>query len=397
MNWMRRHVPPIERAIALASDVLPTPGTSSMSRWPSANRHTSERWIARRLPRRTVSIWRASASKRSLKDVSGRGAACTVSTSVPGELGVATSEPNATVRSDGAELRDRSRTARPADPAPRVGVRGRRARGSAAPVVDGGAPMVPVRAARLVAAATASPGAAASVPRVPARDRVRTGRAPSAADIVEYLEWCTAKGPDARVTADARPSKSHEPCAARRYTLPTDEEVTDHRGSVAPAQRQLRTAVCRVVSPRGRARAQGQGRDRPPQRRRVPLRAPDRSGADGDPARALRAGAVPRHRAAVAPGRVRARPPPLPVLRQRRREPRPRRAAVARRPAHVGERRRVVPGCNARKEDRLLSECGMVLRRAPVAPHATTSLIVSAGPIDPLWHQYLARSEAVPA
>ena len=50
---MRRHVPPIERAIALASDVLPTPGTSSMSRWPSANRHTSERWTARRLPRST--------------------------------------------------------------------------------------------------------------------------------------------------------------------------------------------------------------------------------------------------------------------------------------------------------------------------------------------------------
>ena len=30
MNWMRRHEPPIERAIALASDVLPTPGTSSI-------------------------------------------------------------------------------------------------------------------------------------------------------------------------------------------------------------------------------------------------------------------------------------------------------------------------------------------------------------------------------
>ena len=57
MNWMRRHDPPIERAIALASDVLPTPGTSSMSRWPSANRHTSARCTARRLPRRTCSTW----------------------------------------------------------------------------------------------------------------------------------------------------------------------------------------------------------------------------------------------------------------------------------------------------------------------------------------------------
>ena len=52
--------------------------------------------------------------------------------------------------------------------------------------------------------------------------------------------------------------------------------------------------------------------------------------------------------------------------------------------------------CNARKEDRLPSECGMQLRRAPVAPHATTSLITSAGPIDPTWHPYLQRV-AVPA
>ena len=54
-------------------------------------------------------------------------------------------------------------------------------------------------------------------------------------------------------------------------------------------------------------------------------------------------------------------------------------------------------GCNARKGDRLLSECGMALRRAPVAPHATQSLIVSAGPVDPAWHQYLSNLEAVPA
>jgi 5-methylcytosine-specific restriction endonuclease McrA len=53
--------------------------------------------------------------------------------------------------------------------------------------------------------------------------------------------------------------------------------------------------------------------------------------------------------------------------------------------------------CNARKEDRLPSECHMHLRRVPTAPHATTSLIVSAGPVDPDWHQYLSRLHAVPA
>src|SRR5437868_11040183 len=37
VNWMRRTEQSIERANALASLVLPTPGTSSMSRCPSAS------------------------------------------------------------------------------------------------------------------------------------------------------------------------------------------------------------------------------------------------------------------------------------------------------------------------------------------------------------------------
>ena len=53
--------------------------------------------------------------------------------------------------------------------------------------------------------------------------------------------------------------------------------------------------------------------------------------------------------------------------------------------------------CNARKEDRLLTECNMKLRRKPTAPHATTSLIASAGPVDPEWQPYLSRLVAVPA
>ena len=53
--------------------------------------------------------------------------------------------------------------------------------------------------------------------------------------------------------------------------------------------------------------------------------------------------------------------------------------------------------CNARKGDRLPSECGMAPRHAPVAPHATQSLIVSAGPVDPAWQPYLTNLEAVSA
>ena len=63
VNWTRCQVPPIERAIALASEVLPTPGTSSMRRWPEASRQTSARWTASRLPWMTCSTLSTSARK----------------------------------------------------------------------------------------------------------------------------------------------------------------------------------------------------------------------------------------------------------------------------------------------------------------------------------------------
>lgn len=54
--------------------------------------------------------------------------------------------------------------------------------------------------------------------------------------------------------------------------------------------------------------------------------------------------------------------------------------------------------CNASKEDRLLSECDLVLRRAPRAPHASVWLLAVAGSMDPDWEQYLQIvSPAVPA
>ncbi|HUF83771.1 MAG TPA: HNH endonuclease [Acidimicrobiia bacterium] len=45
--------------------------------------------------------------------------------------------------------------------------------------------------------------------------------------------------------------------------------------------------------------------------------------------------------------------------------------------------------CNARKEDRLLTECGLALRRQPVAPHASLWVVATAGAIDPTWEQWL--------
>src|SRR5262245_10298716 len=41
VNWIRWNSAPIERASAAASVVLPTPGTSSMSRWPRARSPTT--------------------------------------------------------------------------------------------------------------------------------------------------------------------------------------------------------------------------------------------------------------------------------------------------------------------------------------------------------------------
>ncbi len=57
VNWIRRNEQSMERAIALASIVLPTPGTSSISRWPSATRATSASRISPCLPRTTRSTF----------------------------------------------------------------------------------------------------------------------------------------------------------------------------------------------------------------------------------------------------------------------------------------------------------------------------------------------------
>ena len=54
MNWMRRKVPPTARASARASVVLPTPGTSSMSRWPRAASAATARRTTSGLPWMTL-------------------------------------------------------------------------------------------------------------------------------------------------------------------------------------------------------------------------------------------------------------------------------------------------------------------------------------------------------
>jgi 5-methylcytosine-specific restriction endonuclease McrA len=54
--------------------------------------------------------------------------------------------------------------------------------------------------------------------------------------------------------------------------------------------------------------------------------------------------------------------------------------------------------CNAVKENRLLHETNLRLRRAPVAPKQTIWIVVAVGRIDPAWAPYLdLEGIAVPA
>lgn len=55
--------------------------------------------------------------------------------------------------------------------------------------------------------------------------------------------------------------------------------------------------------------------------------------------------------------------------------------------------------CNARKGDRLLPDCDLVLRQVPRVPHAGLWLAATAGKIDPDWHQYFGDDvlAAIPA
>ena len=54
--------------------------------------------------------------------------------------------------------------------------------------------------------------------------------------------------------------------------------------------------------------------------------------------------------------------------------------------------------CNAAKEDRLLSETHLKLRRQPFAPKETIWIVVAVGTVDPAWAPYLGpAAEALPA
>lgn len=54
--------------------------------------------------------------------------------------------------------------------------------------------------------------------------------------------------------------------------------------------------------------------------------------------------------------------------------------------------------CNARKEDRLLAESGLALRRPPQAPHGWLWLVATGGGFQPSWTRYLPdTADAIPA
>ena len=70
VNCTRRTEQSIERASALASIVLPTPGTSSTSRWPSASSTVTASRTASLLPSMTVSTASAMRAPATATDAS---------------------------------------------------------------------------------------------------------------------------------------------------------------------------------------------------------------------------------------------------------------------------------------------------------------------------------------
>jgi len=53
--------------------------------------------------------------------------------------------------------------------------------------------------------------------------------------------------------------------------------------------------------------------------------------------------------------------------------------------------------CNTRKEDRLVHEVGLILRRRPTAPKELTWIIVAVGTVHPHWEPYLQGADALSA
>ena len=77
VNWTRFHEQSMEAASALARLVLPTPGTSSISRWPSASRHMTAISIGSILPWTTCAMFAVMASNSDAKREDGPSAAGT--------------------------------------------------------------------------------------------------------------------------------------------------------------------------------------------------------------------------------------------------------------------------------------------------------------------------------
>src|SRR3954453_531894 len=185
VNWMRWQGPPIDAAIALASDVLPTPGTSSMRRCPSASMHTSARCTCSRLPWITRSTLPSRAENSRPNDESRLG------TVVGWTTNTSRAKPRRYQRVSRAQWqcsgeRSATGTVRTHDARAvgdvarlRVLVAGHAARaGAAAAVVDGAAPGGAAGPAALVGECAVRTRARSGLPALPVRDPVRRRRPP---------------------------------------------------------------------------------------------------------------------------------------------------------------------------------------------------------------------------
>src|SRR5436309_5994973 len=316
VNWMRRNEQSMDRARALASMVLPTPGTSSMREWPSATNVTSASRISRCFPWTTFSTFSSTSRKRSAKrcqaSVFSRASTTTSPAGraiLPGCTQADASRFLPSTEGDGEPFHPSRRL--PVQALPELafsrgrgsqGKQGRRGR-SEPELLD--APRGPLFATSGVRSLGHDP--------------------PAAFGRITTLPFGRFKhlGPDSGVRSLYSPQVSH--------------------GKSARAQRVPPASGSRHRQEGGGARPEGQGRGSRLQRDGLPLRALRDRSPIGAQAAVLRQGPVPGPGTPHPARRLRQGRVVLPVLRCGGRASGPHRPGIAGRRAQLGERGRGVP------------------------------------------------------
>src|SRR5437588_2221678 len=299
VNWILRKEQSMDRAMLLASMVFPTPGTSSIRRWPSATSAARARRTSRDLPWMTCSTFRWMASKSDANRSHSAGCPVAATPASHPSRVLARVYRYGPVRQSPNENTE-------AGPERFPGPASNKGSGWPGPSYLG-----TPRAAPCSLAGALHPS-----------DRATT--LPCSRDYTRVIPV----------------GQAHRPFPATRdFENPVAILGRTYDGPSTRSQRDRTTARRRPGDESSGARPQRQGRRDRFQRRGVPVGADDDPGAFGGEAAVLRTDPLPGPRGAHPPGRVRPGPLDVPILRATGRERRPCHPEVRRRGACVGERR----------------------------------------------------------